>query len=66
MLNDEIKNDALFYGRRRRREDVVFDNKLRHETEDAAKKVHVLIESGITPKESSKASNYLIKAVEEV
>jgi CRISPR-associated exonuclease Cas4 len=50
MLNVEIKNGALYYGRTRRREDVFFDNKLRRETEDAAKKVHALIESGMTPK----------------
>ena len=30
--------------------DVVFDKALRTETEEAAKKVHELIESGITPK----------------
>lgn len=50
MLNVEIKNGALYYGRTRRREDVVFDEKLRLETEDAAKKVHALIESETTPK----------------
>jgi len=50
MLNVEIKTGALYYGRTRRREDVVFDEKLRLETEDAAKKVHALIESGMTPK----------------
>ena len=50
MLNVEIKTGALYYGRTRRREDVVFDEKLRMETEDAAKKVHALIESGMTPK----------------
>jgi CRISPR-associated exonuclease Cas4 len=50
MLNVEIKSGALFYGQTRRREDVVFDDKLRHETEDAARKVHALIESGATPK----------------
>jgi CRISPR-associated exonuclease Cas4 len=50
MLNIEIKHGALFYGRTRRREDVVFDEKLRMETEDAAMKVHALIESGTTPK----------------
>jgi CRISPR-associated exonuclease Cas4 len=48
MLNVEIKKGALFYGRTRRREDIVFDEKLRRETEDAAKKVHVLIESKAT------------------
>jgi CRISPR-associated exonuclease Cas4 len=50
MLDVEIKNGALFYGQTRRREDVVFVEKLRLETEDAAKKVHMLIESGLTPK----------------
>ncbi|MEW6418061.1 MAG: CRISPR-associated protein Cas4 [Nitrospirota bacterium] len=50
MLNVEIKSGALFYGRTRRREDVVFDEKLRLETEDAANKAHELIESGTTPK----------------
>ncbi len=50
MLNIEIKEGALFYGQTRRREDVVFDEKLRRETEEAARKVHDLIESGITPK----------------
>ena len=84
MLNVEISEGALFYGQTRRRDDVTFDNALRMETEDTARKVHELIESGITPKAkyskkcercsllelclpkaSSKASSYLIKAVEE-
>ncbi len=50
MLNIEIREGALFYGQTRRREDVAFDKALRAETEEAAKKVHELIESGITPK----------------
>jgi len=50
MLNVEISEGALFYGQTRRREDVVFDNALRTETEETAKKVHELIEYGITPK----------------
>lgn len=84
MMNVEIPEGALFYGQTRRREDVVFDRNLRMETEDAAKKVHKLIESGITPKAeyskkcercslvelclpklSKKASNYLMKVMEE-
>ena len=84
MMNIEIPNGALFYGETRRREDVIFDEKLRRETEEAAKKVHELIESGITPKAeysakckkcslveiclpkaSKKASNYLLKVMEE-
>src|SRR3989339_1143247 len=50
MLNVEIGEGALFYGQTRRREDVGFDKALRMKTEEAAKKVHELIESGITPK----------------
>ncbi|MBI5098283.1 MAG: CRISPR-associated protein Cas4 [Nitrospirae bacterium] len=50
MLNVEISEGALFYGQTRRREDVVFDNALRMETEETARKVHELIASGITPK----------------
>lgn len=50
MLGVEIKEGALFYGQTRRREDVIFDAALRQETEDTARKVHELIESGITPK----------------
>lgn len=50
MLNIEIREGALFYGQTRRREDVLFDEALRAETEEAAKKVHELIESGVTPK----------------
>ena len=50
MLNVEINEGALFYGQTRRREDVVFDEALRAETENAARKVHELIDSGITPK----------------
>lgn len=50
MLAVEIREGALFYGQTRRREDVVFDNVLRAETEEAARKVHELIEAGITPK----------------
>ncbi len=50
MLNVEIPEGALFYGRTHRREDVCFDERLRQETVDAANKVHALLESGTTPK----------------
>jgi len=50
MLNVVIPEGALFYGQTRRREDVVFDDALRTETEETARKVHELIKSGITPK----------------
>jgi len=50
MMGVEIKNGALFYGRTRRRCDVVFDDALRTETESVARQVHELIASGVTPK----------------
>lgn len=50
MLDVQIPEGAIFYGRTRRRQDVVFDRELREETEDAAKRFHKLFESGHTPK----------------
>ncbi|OOP55711.1 MAG: CRISPR-associated protein Cas4 [Candidatus Brocadia carolinensis] len=50
MLGGNIPSGAIFYGKTRRRMDVAFDNTLRTKTQDTAKKVHELIESGITPK----------------
>ena len=46
MLNVEI-HEGAFYGQTHHRHDVIFDKALRTEAEEAAKKVHVLIESGI-------------------
>lgn len=50
MLNVEIPEGAIFYGKIRRREDVIFDDALRQETENTVKKTHELIASGFTPK----------------
>jgi len=50
MLDVEISAGALFYGKIRRRQDVIFDSFLREETEDTAKRFHELVESGVTPK----------------
>ncbi len=50
MLDTEIPCGALFYGKTRRRQDVLFDHALRLETEDAAEELHALFESGLTPK----------------
>ncbi|MBE0449001.1 MAG: CRISPR-associated protein Cas4 [Actinobacteria bacterium] len=55
MMNIDIKNGALFYGRTRRRCDVVFDDALWTETENIAKQVHELIVSGVTPRADSSA-----------
>jgi CRISPR-associated exonuclease Cas4 len=49
MLDVHIPGGAIFYGRTRRRLDVAFDDALRRETEETAKRVHGLIESGQTP-----------------
>jgi CRISPR-associated exonuclease Cas4 len=49
MLDVSVPNGAIFYGRTRRRLDVSFDDNLRRETEEAAKRAHDLIDSGITP-----------------
>ncbi|MCP4213803.1 MAG: CRISPR-associated protein Cas4, partial [bacterium] len=50
MLDAEIPCGALFYGKTRRRQDVLFDDSLRKVTEDAAEELHALFESGLTPK----------------
>jgi CRISPR-associated exonuclease Cas4 len=49
MLPVSIPCGAIFYGRTRRRLDVTFDEKLRQETEETAKRAHQLITSGKTP-----------------
>jgi len=49
MLETDIPAGALFYGKTRRRQDVVFDHSLRLETENATKRLHTLFESGNTP-----------------
>lgn len=50
MLQTEVPEGALYYGRTRHRLDVVFDQALRDETLLTAQKVHELIASGVTPK----------------
>lgn len=49
MMNIKIVCGALFYGKTRRRFDVVFDDALREETKETAKQLHAFIESGNTP-----------------
>ncbi len=49
MLSVAVPRGALFYGRTRRRFDVLFDDSLRIEVNETAKSVHELIASGITP-----------------
>lgn len=49
MLNCSIPAGALFYGKTRRRQDVVFDAGLRREVEETAARLHELVRSGKTP-----------------
>lgn len=50
MLGGNIPAGAIFYGKTRRRMDVAFNEKLRTETEETARKVHELIDSNVTPR----------------
>lgn len=49
MLDTTIAAGALFYGRTRRRSDVVFDAKMRDTTTATARRLHELIASRRTP-----------------
>ena len=49
MLGVDIPGGALFYGKTRRRLEVAFDETLRAETADAARRVHILVASRSTP-----------------
>lgn len=50
MLDVEISRGALFYGKTRRRLEVMFESTLRDETELAARRAMNLIQSGMTPR----------------
>lgn len=49
MMQVEISQGALFYGKSRRRMEVPLTSELRCQTEEAARGLHDLIDSGITP-----------------
>ena len=49
MLGVEVPRGALFYGERRRRTDVAFDDALRRRTSETAVAVHALFGDGWTP-----------------
>lgn len=53
MLQVEISEGALFYGKNRRRQQVCFDDKLRVLTIQTSERLHRLIESQYTPSEYS-------------
>lgn len=48
-LGAAIRGGALFYGQKRRRTDVPFDEELRARTEGLARRMHQLFAAGITP-----------------
>lgn len=50
MLGCQIDKGAIFYGKTRRRLDVIFDDALRKETEEIAHCLHEFIKAGKTPK----------------
>jgi CRISPR-associated exonuclease Cas4 len=50
MLGLEVPRGALYYGKTHHRHEVVFDEKLRRETEETARRVHELIALGQTPR----------------
>lgn len=50
MLNIHIPAGAIFYGKTRHRLDVIFDDSLRKETEETARRAHEFIKAGKTPR----------------
>ena len=49
MLGLEVPCGALFYGKTRRRQDVIFDVRLRGRTRELAAELHAMLDSGRTP-----------------
>jgi CRISPR-associated exonuclease Cas4 len=49
MLTASIPGGALFYGKNRRRKEVVFDAAIRQRTEETTLSVHEMLLAGITP-----------------
>lgn len=49
MLGCAVPAGAIFYGKTRRRQEVVFAAALRREVEEAAERLHQLIVGGVTP-----------------
>jgi len=50
MLGARVANGALYYGKKKRRLPVTFDERLRQTTRETATALHVLVGSGQTPK----------------
>jgi len=50
MMNCKIKKGFIFYGKTRRREEIVFVDELRKETIKLAEEIHEFIKAGVTSK----------------
>ncbi len=49
MLNIPVPAGALYYGKKKRRQEVLFDANLRQSTEKTAEALHALLSEGLTP-----------------
>jgi len=49
MLNVAVPAGAIFHVKSKRRREILFDGKLRRQTEEAVARLHALLESGVTP-----------------
>lgn len=49
MLATDVPSGALYYGRKKRRHEVLFDDRLREATRKAAEDLHTLLARGQTP-----------------
>jgi len=49
MLDIEVPAGAIFYGKTGRRMEIAFNDDLRKRTEEAARRLHEILRSGITP-----------------
>lgn len=49
MLGVMVPSGAIYYGEPRRRIEIAFETALRAETEGAAKRLHMLFDTGVTP-----------------
>jgi len=49
MLGQAVPAGAIYHVKSGRRRDVIFGDSLRHKTEEAARRLHELVASGVVP-----------------
>lgn len=49
MLGEDVSEGALYYGKKKRRTAVIFDENLRHKVMETSQALHDLLDSGKTP-----------------